>query len=134
MGVVTHYRDDSYLDAAFVKLYNGNSVKRELFNGDYYTSEMSVDETLVGVRVYKYGYKTGKTSGVITEVDCSTQLSNGKIVVGLSKASYSSSSGDSGGAIITDENYKYGVGIHVISSGYFFPIDKVFDAFNLQQY
>lgn len=115
-GIVkeTAYYNGSTADAAYVERANGQHFEGEnvLPNGGviWSASTYSYPE---GTTVYAYGMKSGLTSGKIT--DESYDMQSGSIrIKDLTIASYSCSSGDSGGPVMIYEGNYGGVSRYVL--------------------
>ncbi len=106
------YSNGGSVDAVFVEVTNSNyDCSNTVYsNGTVLTGGTAT--LSVGSSVSKYGYATALTSGTIKATNASLTDTNAGITTNnLYQATYSSSSGDSGG-IVFDPNSKLVAGIH----------------------
>ena len=105
------------LDFAFVELSSGNSVAN-----NYNFKGFRLYTGTVNDSVSKYGKSTGKTTGTVlarnVTLTYSDSAGNYYAVPGCARANYSSSSGDSGGPVVSSDGYVIGIHIGLNSNGY----------------
>ncbi len=116
IGCITkrHYVNFGNTDAAFVCLYDGNSVSNLIFDtsnslrpGAYIEENLKVRDS-----IEKSGYN-GHEYGSIIATSVVSDTSDGMQIRDAYRAQYESAPGDSGGLIYKDKNsYLYIVGIH----------------------
>lgn len=111
IGVIEKSINYGSVDAAFARLTNTNySISNSLVNHTLSTTPLNPS---VGTTVKKKGFKTGTTTGVITNIN-STQNWNGVIFTNMSIANYHSAGGDSGGLVyfeLPSSNIAHPVGV-----------------------
>ena len=106
------YSNNGTTDAAFVYVTNSDYVPS---NSTFYgvkNCSRYVQNVAIRTEVYKDGYKTGRTIGVIRATDASL-LANNVITNDMYKASYNADGGDSGGIVYVESGSYYAtIGIH----------------------
>lgn len=142
-GTVTRYQESGSVDAAFVQTTSSYTPSNSLqyTNG----SITSLDNTLcpllsVNQSIAKAGYSTGYTSGQIKNLNYSGTY-DGIYFTNLIAANYSTSGGDSGGAVFVPSNTASGgaplAGINKGTSSYgsaFVDADRIYSAFGYTRY
>lgn len=143
-GTVTKYKESGKVDAAFVKTTTSYSPSNSL----YYTSGSitTLNNTLcpflsVNQAIAKAGRTTGYTSGQIKNLNYSATY-DGIYFTGLIAANYSTSGGDSGGAVFVPSNVSGSggaplAGINKGTSSYgsaFVNTDEIYLAFGYSRY
>lgn len=142
-GTVTRYQESGSVDAAFVQTTSSYTPSNSL----QYTSGSitSLDNTLcpllsVNQSIAKAGYSTGYTSGQIKNLNYSGTY-DGIYFTNLIAANYSTSGGDSGGAVFVPSNTASGgaplAGINKGTSSYgsaFVDANRIYSAFGYTRY
>lgn len=142
-GTVKRYKESGKVDAAFVQTTSSYTPTNNL----HYTSGSitKLDNTLcpflqVNQVIAKAGYKTGYTSGRIKNLNYSGTY-DGIYFTGLIAADYSTSGGDSGGAVFVPSNTSSGgaplAGINKGTSSYgsaFVNANEIYSAFGYSRY
>lgn len=124
------------VDAAFVKTNNNFILSNSVYSG--YLSN-NVQNLNLGVPVQKVGFKTGTTTGMVTQNNVSITL-DGITHFNLVGANYKSDHGDSGSLVffkVPGENLINTVGVHMAGIGstkYYCRASEVNKSLNLKRY
>ncbi|MCL1990002.1 MAG: S1 family peptidase [Defluviitaleaceae bacterium] len=132
LGQVTLRQWSGNIDAAFCqRTNNAVSLSDQIFQNGLALGP-SITTAPVGTSVFIAGSSSGVQTGTVAATNLTVSVS-GVVMNGLSRASYSSQGGDSGGPIYrTISGVRPIAGNHIASNGHFGLISPILNQFNLR--